>query len=280
MITVIYEKNLKSGYGHYNRCSSLCSYFYGNGIKTEMIELDEFISNNMTNKGEIVLVDISFNRTVTIEEKLKCFTTTIGLDWFHKSTLDYNIVAFPHHKPNALKQCFIGLDYLIVDQTIQSIRPVKKSKLGQKVLIVIGGGDINNQGVKAAYYCFNSGYEVHLVLGPLAKPITNKMPFTVSHHVSNMPALIANSDWMVTNGGSCLFEAVTSGRPAIALPQNKAEGAIVSLFKQKNAIIGDQLTDIHAEFNPLEVILNGKELLDGKGAERILNIVKGIVSKS
>lgn len=280
MITVIFEKNLKSGYGHYNRCSNLCSYFNGNGINTEMIELDEFVSNNMAKKGKIVLVDISFNSTVSIEEKLKGFSTTIGLDWFHKTTLDYNIVAFPHHKPNALKQCFIGLDYLIVDQAIQSIRPVKKSKLGQKVLIVIGGGDINNQGIKAADYCFNSGYEVHLVLGPLAKPIINEMPFTVSHNVSNMSALIANCDWMVTNGGSCLFEAVTSGRPAIALPQSEAEGAIVSLFKQNNAIIGDQLTDIHAEFNPFEVISNGKELLDGKGAERILNIIMGIVTKS
>lgn len=87
------------------------------------------------------------------------------------------------------------------------------------------------------------------------------------------------SDWVVTNGGGCLFEAVFLGKAAYVLPQTEAELRVASCFYEKGAILGIGINGIR-DFNDDEidqVHRNCLGLVDGNGARRISEIVRGLL---
>ena len=276
MITLIYENNMCSGLGHFSRCSKLLDTLLMNNINCTMIEVSKFLSLRETDLNKIAIIDISLNSHLNLYKHLGAYDTKIGLDWFNKEQLDFNIVVYPHSQPAAKYACYVGFDYLIIDKEIVNIKPKNEKILGPNVLVVIGGGDIKEKGTKSADFLHSKGFKVHLVEGPNVRLNAKNREYQVSKNVKNMAQLIEKSDWMVTNGGSCLFEACVASRPSIALPQTLEEEVIVKQFKEKGAIIGDTINDIYSSYDLDKIKQNGKRIIDGKGLQRIVNIIRTV----
>ena len=128
-------------------------------------------------KSRIVLFDAPYN--LLNNKKLQKLRNEgnfiIALDWFGKFVPDINITIFPHKKVYANKKKYIGLKYIIIDDKFLDVN-IKSNNLNyrnKKLLIVLGGGDILNQGRNIANYFSKLKLNVTLVEGPLVKNRTS-----------------------------------------------------------------------------------------------------------
>ena len=274
-VSIVYELTSQSGLGHYSRSRKLYDYMYRQGVDIELID----IANIKIEDGpptEIVIYDISFKineKANALCEKTSC---SIGLDWLQPSQVDYNILIYPHDNASAKKEIFVGFDYVIIEDEIRKLSPVNSKSGIKNALVLIGGGDLKGDSFKAGDYLHQEGFNVHVVLGELAKKPSEEKLYKVSQNIGGIADVVGKSDMMVTNGGNCLFEALASGRPAIALAQTDAEHRIVTEAKKSNAILGTELSAIKTDIDVSRVITNGLDLVDGAGAERIFSIIKKI----
>ncbi len=279
MVNFLVQCNRTSGFGHLKRSSRLAHYFCSHGIAAHVHNLDVLVPHPSKFKDGITFIDLPRSSRVDISRILDSATITIGMDWFGDHLLDYNIVIYPHLKPRARKEVFCGFSYITIDPAIASLEPPLVPSSRKRVLVVIGGGDLRNDSAMVAEKLTDDGYEVHLVLGKPSRQIQNTEKFALSIDVQNMGQIINGADWMVTNGGGCLFEALCSGRAAIAMPQTSDEEAVVMHCRTYNAILGTDLNKLSATSDARwqEVVSNGRSLIDGKGAERILSIVRSLI---
>ena len=95
-------------------------------------------------------------------------------------------------------------------------------------------------------------YEVTLIQGPFARNKSLSQDYEVLINPPNLPDLIKNAGWVVTNGGGSLFEAMYLGKAALALPQSKEELSIADYMLAKSAILGLGLDRIEY-FESLEI---------------------------
>ena len=139
---------------------------------------------------------------------------------------------------------------------------------------MVGGGDIKNVGVFIADQLYERGFDVKLIRGPFSSKLKEQKPYKVCKNEKNIPKVISEADWMVTNGGGCLFEALASGRPALSFAQTKFENNIIMHFLQNKAILGNSLKDLQKTKNLREIVSKGRSLIDGQGLERIEHIIQ------
>lgn len=278
-IYLFYEKSLTSGYGHFNRSYKLFTYLKKNGFPVYLFNIEDKKSHKLDVSSNIVILDVSFHPNNVATEICKRAQISIGLDWFHSTCVDYNIVIYPHTNPEAKIHVCSGFEYIIVDEKILNIATKPNVEALEKVLIIIGGADVKGDSIKTGNYLYDLGYKVHVVLGEMAS-IPDLLPnYRVSKNINSngIANAIADADWMVTNGGTCLFEAAAACRPSIALAQTEAEARIINFFQEKKAIIGTQIEDFQNVNNIDNIIQNAKNLVDGRGLEKISMLINEIL---
>jgi spore coat polysaccharide biosynthesis predicted glycosyltransferase SpsG len=170
----------------------------------------------------------------------------------------------------------VGFEYMVVREEIASLP--RQSK-GEGVVIVLGGGDVLDQGHTAAAVLARQGQQVTLVQGPLA---VNRAPgegYRVLSDPPDLPALLQGCGWAVTNGGTCMFEALCLGKPAVALPQTPHEAKLAALALAQGALLGVGREALHPwDAAALQAVApRAAALVDGRGAQRIVAIVKELL---
>lgn len=274
-ISIIYEQTPEAGFGHYSRSQKLATYISSQGVDVELINIADInVDKNLPT--EIVVFDISSKINSKANALCEKAIHSVGLDWLQPSKIDYNILVYPHDGAQAKKEIYVGFKYVIIEDKIRNLAPVNSKSRIKNALVLIGGGDLKGDSFKAGDYLNREGFNVHVVMGPLAKePSENKL-YKVSKNISCIAEAIAGAELMVTNGGNCLFEALASGRPAIALAQTEAEHRIITEIAKSKAILGTKLSVIRTDLDVSRVITNGVNMVDGAGAERIFSIIKKI----
>lgn len=278
-IYLFYEKTPTSGYGHFNRSFKLFTYLKKKGFSVQLCNIDDKKCHKLNLSSKIVILDVSFYPNKVAIEICKNAQISIGLDWFQSTWVDYNIVIYPHTEPEARIKVFLGFEYIIVDENISNIAPKPNVEALEKVLIIIGGGDFKGDSIRTGNNLYDLGFKVHVILGEMAS-MPDIMPnYLVSKNIDSIVIAnaIADADWMVTNGGNCLFESAAACRPSIALAQTEAEARIINVFQEKKAIIGTQIEDFQNVKNIDYIIENAYNLVDGRGLERILDIINEII---
>jgi spore coat polysaccharide biosynthesis predicted glycosyltransferase SpsG len=184
-------------------------------------------------------------------------------------------------------------EFAVWRRRFRSIRTVAR-----KVLVTMGGSDpenITQRVIEALTRLGAPGLETKVVAGPanphvktLEKVIaSSKLPIQLLIDVPDMAALMGWADLAVSDVGSTCWELACLGVPAIVLAatqqQLRIAGDIESSGIAQNmgwhaAVPVDRLAAaldvlLYSSFRRLRMSQQGRALVDGKGAERVMNVL-------
>lgn len=191
-----------------------------------------------------------------------------------------------------LKYCILGEEYSAYNRPPVTIRPIVK-----RILVTQGGSDTYGVTVRIARALdrLDKNIAIVLLLGPAFKHDKelqtvlqkSKRDFIVEKDVQDVVSLFTRCDLAVTGAGLTLFELAALGIPCIVLTQEEKEietanrlkgyGFIKSLGLSEN--ISDE--DIYGAVNTLiedyplrkQMHQKSRELIDGRGAERVVEVI-------
>ncbi len=265
------------------RSRTLASKLNSSGFEASIFGLSEFSqnildkkNNNIDNDAELIIYDSPINVENHLSSSISSGKKTIALDWFGLTSPHINITIHPHKEPKCLHKNFVGLDYILIREEFFPYRKSLDSKNFNKVLILMGGGDINGYGEIIANKLSLYNLDVTLIKGPLQNNNqSSDNNYRVLFDPPNIAKQFSESDWIITNGGSSFFEAQFVGKSAFVIPQTDNEETIAKIFFDRDAVLGigiDSIKEISS--NQLKLISkNSKSIIDGKGADRITSII-------
>lgn len=285
LVEIVCDGGGKIGIGHIRRSSALAESLKKENIETRLVGLSEAAKKMLpaidadNRKAGLILFDVAEGIENEINHAKQNGQTTVTLDWFGNTVPDVNIAVYPHNEVKALKEKYIGFEYIVLRDEILKQQPKPFNGQANKVFVCLGGGDLLGQGFDAANFLKKKGLDTTLVQGPLAKTIPGEHGFTILTNPPDFPELFNHCDWAVTNGGGCLFEALYLGKATYVLPQTEWEMRIAMFAQKAGVVLGigkEGLKKFSAEeLSP--VTQQKKKLVDGRGAERIAAIIKKLI---
>lgn len=285
LVEIYCEGNKEIGYGHVRRSITLANRLEQDGLDVRMIGLSELAASMLlpvkrsSFDAHIAIFDSPNKIDRQLNEAKNRGQVTVALDYFGSSIPDINIAVYPHKPVHAIRDRYVGFQYILIRNDIVSKRRAHPhTNQNKNVLVMLGGGDLLEQGHLVANYLCSLGLYVTLVQGPLAKNIEKSKKYRVLVNPPNLVELLDACDWAVTNGGGCLFEFLYLGKPTFALPQTDAELRIAHFALAKGALLGIGLDSIRiAQQDELDSTANkGMALVDGRGAQRVSEIIRGL----
>lgn len=285
LIEIFCEGNKKVGYGHIRRSSTLAARLERDGVDVRISGLSENAHRMLPalkhtgRAARVVIFDSLFGIDDQILAAHERGQITVALDWFGETIPNVNIAVYPHGEVRATREAYVGFEYILVREEIALFPRTQPTGKANHVLIFLGGGDLLDQGHEASRRLRDHGFDVTLVQGPLAKATEAGAGYRVLVNPSELPQLLTSCDWTVTNGGGCFFEALCVGKAAFVLPQSDAEMKIARFAQERDAVLGIGLDSLRG-FHPAELVPVaecGTRLADGRGAERVSAIVRGLL---
>jgi len=205
------------------------------------------------------------------------------------------------HHANAMPEysCFNGPDYVILPLEILDLREsTPEPSLQAKIATVtMGGGDplrLTELVLDAVRAVNMPSIEWRVILGPASDydkgELEGKYPISVNYidgkYLSRGEFLkhLAESDLVITNAGTTVYEAIALGRPVLSIPQNDFERVVAGLLIEKGVVVTPEKIDRISILASLAGIIEnhthrhlmaqrGKILVDGRGALRVANII-------
>lgn len=246
------------------------------------------------------------------QEKISKETTILCIDEFGHRNLQADIIINPMIDSyywdygESKAQLFCGAEYLILPKELTQYHEKKKVIHTdiQTVLITMGGVDPQNYTSRLIKEIGNYFHDIviNVVVGggnqhydEIAVQVdrfngTCRNKINIVRNVANPKLLkmMYQADFMVCAGGNTLHEAACIGTPAIMLPSMPHEVRNIELFVNKGfGLMVKNTNDIHGEIgNHFEKIVSaqarnrmsimGKQISDGMGRKRVVEIIREI----
>jgi len=195
-----------------------------------------------------------------------------------------------------------GLAYAPLAPEYSDMRPRHRSGDIRKVLVTTGGVDrydLTSIALRALDRVFEERLEVKLVLGAHfdniesidAEVRATSHETTVVESPGGLWQLMEWADLAVSGGGVTLCELACLGVPAVAVELSDNQGPMIREFHSEGAIVGLRYQDPRETESELcaaltrlrghpqallEMAGRGPKLVDGKGASRTIDWIKGV----
>lgn len=260
------EGNENIGYGHLSRCYNLMEPAVAAGHEIVLISESQSSFNQMNKKNiNITMInpsidfvvdalivdnyDISKEQMCVLKEK----TTVIGAidDTGIYDDLDFiingNIYAdFSMYSGCTSTKYLLGTDYLTFNNDVMNYRKVKFSESIDRILITMGGSDVNNYTITVMDAISNVDFKgiVSIIIGPgYAESNINDIKSCIDirdyktelyYNPRNLYDLMAISDLCIVASGSTVYELMAIGTPFIAIAQAENQiGIMNALYNLK-----------------------------------------------
>jgi UDP-2,4-diacetamido-2,4,6-trideoxy-beta-L-altropyranose hydrolase len=227
------------------------------------------------------------------------------LDYYYADiVLNQNINAeHLQYQVESNTRLLLGLRHVLLRPEFINTTPSKIEipQVSQKLLVTMGGGDIDNQTLKVIRAVENAdidGLEVAVVVGsanPHLRQIQSEsrlsdLPIRVVSDAQNMAKLMVWADFAVSAGGSTCWELAFMGLPALVIILADNQQAVARGLDKAGAVINlgwyHSLSSLQiakalrnlavAADTRTKMIRQGRNLIDGKGIERILTFEAGV----
>ncbi len=232
---------------------------------------------------------------------IKC----ISLDILGKIKLKSDIIInrttiskrFQHYDQNEQTKYYLGPKYIPLRKEFLGLERISRqvNQKVQNVLLCFGGGDEYNLSARVAWILGRfPGVKTTIVLGAAFKleeelqEIVAELPTppTILKDTKDMKNLFLQHDLAVCAGGSILYELAITGTPAVIIPMNDHQVENAEEFEKFGSVVS---VGLHTEVEDSEIhnaiknvldpqlrknlSLAGKSITDGRGAERIAEII-------
>jgi spore coat polysaccharide biosynthesis predicted glycosyltransferase SpsG len=267
------------GFGHVRRMLTLAEELRAMGIRVVISALSAnvraFLPVQTLVQGlaKVIVFDVPGDIDELIRRARNARQTIFALDWFGAEEPDIAIVIHAHRAARARRGIFVGWDYQMIRTEITA-QP--RGIQGEGVIVILGGGDLLGQGQITAQQLSKQGLAVTLVQGPLSANFESSMQYKVVVNPPDLARRLAECEWMVTNGGSCMFEAMYLGKATVVLPQTEAETVLARVAMERGSLLGIGAGHLRP-YTPKDlepVARRAAEIIDGRGAERVAAIIK------
>ena len=200
---------------------------------------------------------------------------TLGLDYGESPAPDVVVSVMEHGSPLPGGKRYSGFEYAIIRDEIRHYTPRKDGY----VVVSLGGSDILDMGPKIAAQLSAKGEKVVLVLGPLARQFKGQSNHLTLRNPKNFVQVLGNADWVVCNGGGTLFEAMSMEKPAYVVPQTAQEESVAAALMGLGGLLGygSNLPPKLTEKKKVQVASSARNLIDGKGVNRVAEIVADLL---
>ncbi len=296
MIAFVVKGGRVEGMGHVFRCLCLAEkigedarfYFLnGDDVAMGIVEERGFEAvKGFKPRGEKLVIFDVFNVERGYAEMARSCGSVVMLD-------SLTSVDFADAVINAMIRCpkggvFCGPKYLILRDEFFDYwrrRKVIRDEV-RRVLLMFGGSDPSNYTVKVMRLL--ESYDVLAVLGPgyrwvdEAIRVADETGAEVVMSPRRVAGLMYKSDVVVTSLGLTFFESMCVGTPAIAICQNDVQrwiydntyrfGLVLRSFDPSSFISAFKtVLDKNVRLN---LSVRGKDLCDGLGVYRVLNVLE------
>ena len=164
----------------------------------------------------------------------------------------------------------------------------------KSIFICFGGSDRNNITQKVANVIQDIDINTLIVVGimypyynELVKDTKEHRNIQIKMNAYNIDELIYDADLAIISGGTLLYETSAVGTPAIVICQNREQNRESEFFAENNAAINlgtfdninedttrNTIRKLISDYGKRELLSkNAKQLIDGRGADRIVNII-------
>lgn len=197
-----------------------------------------------------------------------------------------------------------GTKYIILRPqfTAYSNKVRTLSEVPNHILISFGGSDPNHISAQILSYLNDSikqtgRLSIDLIMGRLSDPMPASLVDSCPHHlvlsknVLNMSQRFLKADLAIISGGMTLYESCCTATPTIIVNQNEEQNEEAQAFHFSRAVLnGGLFRDLTLDYfqqyfqNMISPIrrklysVNASQLIDGKGAERIVERVLKLYS--
>ncbi len=190
---------------------------------------------------------------------------------------------------------YYGLKYIILRKEFHKYWRKKKeiSRDIEKVLLIFGGSDPSNLTSKTLDAISKYDFKATLVLGPhftffdeLGEVLRKCRGVSVLRDVNNVAELMYESDLVITSLGLTTFEAFCTGTPTIVICQNELQRKLYQhlsdvvrylLLKFERTKLIELVDELSDRNTRKEISDYEKKVCDGKGVERVKQIILGLV---
>lgn len=187
---------------------------------------------------------------------------------------------------------FIGAKYFPLNAEFRRAKKIRHATF--TVLVTMGGSDPNKITLKVAKALekIKGGLRVVFVLGAASKrqELPKDKRFKIVRNPGNMARLMSGCDLAITAFGTTLYELAYMGVPALIISNYKNEKDEVRTFERRGTSIylghfkrvsdrsiSNTVNDLMDNKRKMSALSrNGKKLVDGKGAMRIVRILRGV----
>lgn len=269
------------GSGHLVRQRALGKCLSAQGASFTLVQMAGTVgSDELTTHlqgSDIAIFDASTDITALLLSASERGVLTCALDWFGEVRPHIAFTIYPHGRTDGTALSRMGAELIVVREEVQIERWTPMPRPDFDVVICLGSADVNGETHILAETLAEQGLRVAGIFGPLAL----RPPATVAYRQIFDPAavgrLLRSGAVAVTNGGTCMFEALTLGLCCLALPQTPAE-ATVATWLGIPRITADGVP-VAGEL-PSGAFIRGmapssmvQESFDGLGAERMADAI-------
>lgn len=227
--------------------------------------------------ADILVIDLPYDGDEFLRQARTTGVKTAGLDYIGSENPDLLIAVIERNAAPGCSNRYAGLDYAIIRPDVMSLAP---SFQGSGVIVVIGGGDQRDEGVSIAENLSGRGMDVTLIEGPLVKTQSQDAGAYIRvKDPKNLPQLMADCAWAVTNGGATMMEMMCLGKAVHVIAQTPAETELANIVLQQDGLLGvgiDTLKVPDAK-TTRDIGLNARRIVDGNGVNRIIGQLEALL---
>jgi spore coat polysaccharide biosynthesis predicted glycosyltransferase SpsG len=285
-IEILTAGSHEHGFGHVKRSSVLASYLSSAGHNVSQRDITDSISNTEEFLDmpyvNCRILDLPPKLEAHLGERMGSQSILVSLDGV-KIQSDLNFTIYQHSNSNSI-QNYVGYEYAIISDEFLKYRnfPFFATNEYKSVCVCLGGGDVLGQGPIISEQLSSRGFSVTLICGPYVsyKLDSDKLPFKVIREPRNIADTFQKSDWIVSNAGGTLFEALSMGKQVVSCPQTAEEEVVGQDLLKKGALLG---LGIESAINPEfslgnEVIELAMKTIDGLGKSRIKSMIEEVLN--
>ncbi len=284
-VLVAFDEGPGMGLGHRRRCEAVVAALAQRDVDATLVAVDA----DSKVRAPVVLVD-SYRRRADDRdwvdaERIVAFDD-LARDLNVDGVIDPGLASLPAPHTRARRVC-VGAAYAVVSPMVRAATVAPFRATGARVLITTGAADEAGIGARiaGALAAMGADLDVRLVLGPWGSRV-------VPRHVTAFGAPaglvdeLAAADIVVTAGGVSLLEALSLGRPCVAIATAANQEANVAGAVGAGAAVGATAESaaeaayalVHDAIRRRALAAAATALVDGRGAERVAALVTDLAA--